>query len=43
MTPANLPDHAKTIIGLIADMTNDEQGLVAHYCERIIAQRKAAA
>lgn len=43
MTPAYMPDHAKTIISLIAGMNSDELKLVAHYCERIIAQRKAAA
>ena len=42
MTPADMPDLAKDIIGLIAGMDADELKLVVHYCERIIAQRKSA-
>ena len=35
--------YAWEIAGLVAEMTADEQKLVLHYCERIIAERQAAA
>lgn len=43
MTPADAPDLAKDIIGMIASMDEAELKLVAHYCERVISQRKEAA
>ena len=35
--------YAWKIAGLVAEMTADEQKLVLHYCERIIAQRQESA